>query len=147
VIYKNKTIYIKKILVCIIFITQLIQIFHNILMENIGANINYEKILELGKNLEPIRESPFQIFFVIVGFSGVFFYLINTLLEKKKFMGIKQSRFGLFFLLLTLLYYFSINGSTFIEYANSLAIRNIWLCIIASIITIDFIEDELIKDE
>lgn len=144
---KIKTIYIKKILVCVIFITQLIQYFHNILMENIDANINYEKILELQKNLEPITESPLQISFTIIGVLGLFLYLINTLLEKKKFMGIKQSRFGLFFLSLLLVGYFSINGNTFLEYANSLAMRNIWLCLTASIITIDFIEDGLIKDE
>jgi hypothetical protein len=147
VIDKIKTIYIKKILVCVILITQLIQYFHNILMENIDANINYEKILELQKNLEPITDSPLQISFTIIGILGLFLYLINTLLEKKKFMGIKQSRFGLFFLSLLLVGYFSINGNTFLEYANSLAMRNIWLCLIASIITIDFIEDGLIKDE
>ena len=144
---KIKTIYIKKILVCVILITQLIQYFHNILMENIDANINYEKILELQKNLEPITDSPLQISFTIIGILGLFLYLINTLLEKKKFMGIKQSRFGLFFLSILLVGYFSINGNTFLEYANSLAMRNIWLCLIASIITIDFIEDGLIKDE
>ena len=114
-------------------------------MENIDANINYEKILELQKNLEPITESPLQISFTIIGVLGLFLYLINTLLEKKKFMGIKQSRFGLFFFSLLLVGYFSINGNTFLEYANSLAMRNIWLCLIASIITIDFIEDGLIN--
>lgn len=144
--YKYKTLNVKKILVCIIFITQLVQVFHNILMENIGANINYEKISEFGKNLEPITQSPLQISFILIGILGLFFYLVNILLEKKKFMSIKQSRFGLFSFLFLLLGYFSINGNTFVEYANSLAMRNIWLCLIASIITIDFIEDELIEE-
>ena len=144
--YKYKTLNVKKILVCIIFITQLVQVFHNILMENIGANINYEKISEFGKNLEPITQSPLQISFILIGILGLFFYLVNILLEKKKFMSIKQRRFGLFSFLFLLLGYFSINGNTFVEYANSLAMRNIWLCLIASIITIDFIEDELIEE-
>ena len=113
-------------------------------MRNIGADINYEKISELQQNLES-TDSLLQISFLIIGILGLYFYLINTLLEKKKFMGIKQSGFGLFFLSLLFVGYFSINGNTFVEYANSLAMRNIWLCLIASIITIDFIEDGFIE--
>ena len=140
-----KILNIKKVFVCLIFILQLLQIFHNALIKNVGANINFTNIADLIDLLEPIYKTPFEMSITLIGMTGIFIYLVNTLLQKQKFLGIKQRWLGLFSLIFVLLSYFSVNGNTWVEYANSLALRNIWLCLVASIITIDFIEVKFIQ--
>jgi len=136
---------IKKVFVYLAFILPLLLIFHNRLISNIGANINFTKIADLSDSLEPTHMTSFQFSTMMIGMIGIFIYLVNTLLQKQKFLGIKQQWLGLFSLIFILLSFFSVNGNTFVDYANSLALRTIWLCLIASIITIDFIEVKFIQ--